>query len=95
MIGRRDFFFCARCTLFILTDLFLPSSSVSLSYFIICCSHARVFWKTLVHEFQISNSHTEWDLIFSRGETVLALAEASRLKSNHTTTRSMIVYLVV
>ena len=25
-----------------------------------CCSHARVFGKTLLHEFHISYSHTEW-----------------------------------
>ena len=30
-----------------------------------CCSHARVFGKTLVHEFPISYSHTEWYLLFS------------------------------
>ena len=27
-----------------------------------CCSHPRVFGKTLVHEFSISYSHTEWYL---------------------------------
>ena len=30
-----------------------------------CCSHARVFAKTLVHEFPISFSRTKWYLIFS------------------------------
>ena len=35
-----------------------------------CCSHARVFGKTLVHEFPMSYSHTEWYLPFSRGEIV-------------------------
>ena len=30
-----------------------------------CCSHAQVFRKTLVHEFHISYSHTEWYLLFS------------------------------
>ena len=29
------------------------------------CSHAQVFGKTLVHEFPISYSHTEWYLLFS------------------------------
>ena len=29
-----------------------------------CCSHARLFGKTLVHEFLISYSHTEWYLLF-------------------------------
>ena len=31
-----------------------------------CCSHARVFWKTIVHRFPISYIHTEC-YIFSRG----------------------------
>ena len=29
-----------------------------------CCSHARVFGKTLVHEFPMSYCHTEWYLHF-------------------------------
>ena len=28
-----------------------------------CCSHARVFGKTLVHEFLIFYSHTEWNFL--------------------------------
>ena len=42
---------------------------------------SRVFGKTLVHEFPITNSHTEWYLLFSRGEIVLALAEASPIRN--------------
>ena len=34
-----------------------------------CCSHARVFGKTLVQEFHISFSHTEWYLFFSDSVT--------------------------
>ena len=45
-----------------------------------CWSNARVFGKTLEHEFPISYSHTEWYFIFSRGEIVLALAEGSPVK---------------
>ena len=30
-----------------------------------CCSHAQVFGKTLVHEFPVSYSRTEWYLLFS------------------------------
>ena len=35
-----------------------------------CCSHARVFGKTLVHEipFSDSDSHTEWYNIFPRND---------------------------
>ena len=29
-----------------------------------CCSYARVFGKTLLHEFPVSYSHTEWYLLF-------------------------------
>ena len=35
-----------------------------------CCSHARVFVKTFVHEFPISYSHTESYLLFSRNRNV-------------------------
>ena len=36
--------------------------------FLFCCSHARVFGKTLVHEFLISYGHTEWILLSSGTE---------------------------
>ena len=49
-------FFRARLLLFILAHLVLPSSYVSLSYFILAV-HMR---KTLMHELPISYSHTEW-----------------------------------
>ena len=39
------------------------------------------FGQTLVREFHISNSHAKLYLIFSRGEIVLALAEASPIKT--------------
>ena len=35
-----------------------------------CCSHARVFGKTLLPEFPISYSHTEWYLIFLRNDMI-------------------------
>ena len=37
-----------------------------------CCSHARVFGKTLVYEFPISYSHSEWYLFFSDSATTSA-----------------------
>ena len=81
VIGSRDFFFVPAFLLSVLKLLFLLSLSVSLIIlFHSCCSHAQVFWKTLVHEFPISYSHTEWYLHLSRGEIVLALAEASPIK---------------
>ena len=40
---------------------------VDICFFIVfhsCCSMGKVFGKTLVHEFPISYSHTEWHLLF-------------------------------
>ena len=37
-----------------------------------CCSHARVFAKTLVHELLISYGHNEWCFIFSDSATTRA-----------------------
>ena len=45
----------------------LPFFAPHVSFFILfhsCCSHALVFGKTLVHEFPISYSHTEFYLVF-------------------------------
>ena len=63
------FFFAPPSLLSILTPLVFSSSSVYLSYFILCF-HAPVFGKTLLHELPISYSHTEWYL-FSRNEIIL------------------------
>ena len=43
------------------------------SFFVLfysCCSNAWVFGKTLVHEFHISYSHTEWYLLFLQNEMI-------------------------
>ena len=45
----------------ILTPFFFPFLFI---LFQSCCFHARMFGKTLVHEFYISYSHTEWYLLF-------------------------------
>ena len=47
----------------LLTALFLPSSSVSLSYFVLAVPMLECLGK-LVHEFHISPSRTEWYLLF-------------------------------
>ena len=49
----------------ILSPLFLPSSPVSLSYLILAVLMREAFEKTLVHEFPVSYSHTEWYFLFS------------------------------
>ena len=71
--------FRAPLLLSILTPLFLPSSSVYLiSSLLFPCANV---WETLVHEFPISYSSTEWEVPFlSQGEIVLALAEALPIK---------------
>ena len=56
----------ARCTFFH-THASLLCAHVFVCLIVLfrsCCSHAQVFGKTLVHEFLISYSHTEWYFIF-------------------------------
>ena len=76
IIGRRDFF----CSCLICFFPYSRLSSYLLRLFLYLISFllfpARVFGKTLVHEFPISYSHTEWYLLFSRGEIVLALGRS-------------------
>ena len=64
-LGWLDFFFLLGPlhSFPILTPL-LSSSSVFILFYS-CCSHVRVFGKTLVNEFLISYSHTEWYLLFT------------------------------
>ena len=65
-----DFFFRARFASFHAHAFLLAFFVYFFVLFRSCCSHAWVFWKTLVHEFPISYSHTEWYLPFPRGEIV-------------------------
>ena len=59
------FIFHAHFTSFHTRHSFLLTSSVCLFIlFHSCCSHTRLFGKTLVHEFPISYSHTEWYFFF-------------------------------
>ena len=62
------FFFLARFTSF-QTHASLLTSFCFFVLFHSCCSHAGVFPKTLVHEFPISYSHTEWYLLLSDSAT--------------------------
>ena len=92
MTGRWTSFFRARFASFHLTPFFLPSSSVSLSYFILAVPMHECFPKHSCmgsarmgsnYEFLISCSHTEWYLLFLRGEIILGLAEASPITNNY------------
>ena len=50
-----------------------------------CCSHARVCGKTLLHEFPIFYSHTEWNLLSSCTNTLLwwrACYQITKLQTN-------------
>ena len=60
MISRRDSFL--SCPLYLHALTFFVCLFV---LFNSCCSHARVFGKTLAHEFQISYCHAELYFIFS------------------------------
>ena len=57
----------AQCSSVLLSrSLFsLPFSSVSLSYFILASSYAQVLGTTFVHEFNLFNRLTEWNLLLS------------------------------
>ena len=59
---------------------FFPYSRLSFVCFCIlfhsCGSHARMFGKTLVHEYPISYSHTEWYYFFSDIATTRARRES-------------------
>ena len=64
-----SFFFRARFTSFHTHAYLLTFFICCFILFDSCCSHARVFGKTLLHEFFISYSHTEWYLPFSDSAT--------------------------
>ena len=63
---RTYFFSCSSFTSFLSSH---PSSFLTFYWIFIlfhsCCSHVWVFRKTLMPEFHISYSHTEWCLLFS------------------------------
>ena len=63
-------FFRARFAFFHTHASLLTSFVCFFILFHSCCSHAQVFGKTLVLEFPMSYSHTEWYLPFLRGEIV-------------------------
>ena len=83
-LGRRDLFFisCKLC--------FFPYSRLScfFCFFVLfhsCCSHARLFGKTLVNEYHISYIHTEWYLFFLDSATTsapLVYSETVRSRRN-------------
>ena len=60
----RLLFFRARFAFFHTHASHLTSFVCLFILFHSCCSHAQVIGKTLVHEFPISYSHTEWYLHF-------------------------------
>ena len=69
MIGRLDFFSHVRFAFFpILTPLFLPSLSVSFSYFILAVPMRECLGKhpCISSTFPIGYSHTEWYVFFFR-----------------------------
>ena len=64
-VTGQDFFFRVRCTSF---HIHSPLRTFFLCFIVLfqsCCSHAQVFGKTLLHDFLIFYSHTEWNLLSS------------------------------
>ena len=78
-------FFVPALLLSIFTPLFLHYIFVCFFVFILsCCSHAWVFRETLVHEFPMSCSHTEWYLHFFARRNSLFGPKIRLSKSNYT-----------
>ena len=69
-LGLWDFIF--SCQLYVFPCSRISSFLLFLCLLNSCCSHVKVFGKTLVHEFLISYSHTELYLIFSDSATTSA-----------------------
>ena len=81
MIGPRNFFFFVPTLLLsILTSLFLPSSSVSLFYFILAVPMRECLGKRSCMSSSFPIAILNGTLFFSRGEIILALAEALPIK---------------
>ena len=79
-------FFHVRCTSFHNHSPLLTFFCCFIVLFQSCCSQAQVFGKTLVHEFPISYSHTEWNLLSSGTNTLLrwrACYKATKLQTNN------------
>ena len=66
------FFFRARFTSYHTHASLLTFFVCFFILFHFCCSHAQVFGKTLVHEFNSYYSYTEWYLFFSDNATTTA-----------------------
>ena len=63
-IGLRDIFNFGPAVL--ISHIYSMLLAFFLCFFVLfqCCSHVLVFGKTIVHEFPISYSHTEWYILF-------------------------------
>ena len=66
MIGHRDIFFRTCFASFHTHASLLIFFVCFFILFDSCCSHARVFEKTLAHELPISCSHTEWYVFYAK-----------------------------
>ena len=70
-VTGQDFFFRVRGASFHIYSHLFTFFLCFIVLFLSCCSHARVFGKTLVHKFPISYGHTEWNLLSSGTNTLL------------------------
>ena len=80
VIRRQDIFFRACFASFYTHTSHLTFFVCFFILFRLAVLMRECLRKHFLYEFPISYSHTEWYLLFSRGETALASAEASPLK---------------
>ena len=93
LVTGQDFFFCVRGTFHVHSPILTLFLCFIVS-FQSCCSHARVFGKTLMHEFPIFSSHTEWNLLSSGTNTLLwwrACYKITKLQTTKLHTKSPVV----
>ena len=83
-VTGQDLFFRVHCTSF---HNYSPLLTFFLCFIVLfqsCCSHAQVFGKTLLHEFPIFYSHTEWNLLSSGTNTILWWRACYKTTKRHT-----------
>ena len=74
-------FFRNLCTYIHIHSPLLTVFLCVLVFIFFLCAHSQVFRRTILHELNISNNHTEQSFCFSQAEVVLVVTEASLIKT--------------